>query len=76
MLSCFYTSNSSQRVKQVAMPKPDKVLRFRPLKEVDGALSKLKMVLLFHPKPIVKELPAITAFAKRASAKKEKGRPR
>jgi hypothetical protein len=40
------------------MPKPDKVLRFRPLKEVEHVVSKLKRVLLFHPKPIVEELPA------------------
>lgn len=39
------------------MPKPDKVLRFRPLKELESALSKLKPVVLFHPKPIVEELP-------------------
>lgn len=47
---------SCQRVKQAAMPKPDKVLRSRPLREVAGALSKLKRVVLFHPKPIVMEL--------------------
>ena len=39
------------------MPKPDKVLRSRPLKEVEAALSKLKRVVLFHPDPIVVELP-------------------
>ena len=50
-------SNLSQRVKQGAMPKPDRVLRFRPLREVGAALSKLKRVVLFHPKPIVEELP-------------------
>jgi len=39
------------------MPKPDQVLRLRPLKEVGQALKKLKPVVLFHPDPIVKELP-------------------
>ncbi len=39
------------------MQKPDKVLRFRPLKELDAAVSKLKRVVLFHRKPIVEELP-------------------
>jgi PHD-finger len=40
------------------MPKPDKVLRFRPLKEVPEAVAKLKRVVLIHPKPIVEELKA------------------
>lgn len=40
------------------MPKPDKVLRFRPLKEVEEAVAKLKRVALFHPNPIVEELQA------------------
>jgi len=40
------------------MPKPDKVLRFRPLKEVSEAVAKLKRVVLIHPKPIVEELKA------------------
>lgn len=35
------------------MPKPDKVLRSRPLKELSRALEKLKLVCLFHPEPIV-----------------------
>jgi hypothetical protein len=39
------------------MPKPDKWLRSRPLKEVESALLKLKRVVLFHPDPIVQELP-------------------
>lgn len=39
------------------MPKPDKVMRFRPLNEVGEAISKLKQVVLIHPKPIVEELP-------------------
>ena len=47
-----------QRVKKAPLPKPDKVLRNRPLKEVAAAVSKLKRVVLFHPKPIVEELPA------------------
>lgn len=38
------------------MPKPDKVLRFRPLKEVAEALAKLKRVVLIHPHPIVHEV--------------------
>ena len=55
------------------MPKPDKVLRFRPLKEVDGALSKLKRVLLFHPKPIVEELPAKYCVCGKGERKNGKG---
>ncbi len=55
------------------MSKPDKVLRFRPLKEVDGALSKLKKVLLFHPKPIVEELPAQYCVCKKGERKRGKG---
>ena len=35
------------------MPEPDKVLRSRPLVEVQAANAKLKKVVLFHPKPIV-----------------------
>ena len=38
------------------MPKPDKMLRFRPLKELEKAVSKLKRVVLFHPDPLVEEL--------------------
>ncbi len=38
------------------MPKPDKMLRNRPLKELDAAVSKLKRVVLFHPKPITELL--------------------
>ena len=55
------------------MPKPDKVLRFRPLKEVERAVSKLKRVLLFHPKPIVEELPAQYCVCKKGERKKGKG---
>jgi hypothetical protein len=38
------------------MQKPDKVLRYRPLKEVKGALAKLQRVVLFHATPIVEKL--------------------
>ena len=55
------------------MPKPDKVLRFRPLKEIGRALSKLKRVLLFHPKPIVEELPARYCVCGKGERKKGKG---
>lgn len=39
------------------MPKPDRVLRFRPLNEVQRAISRLSRVVLFNPDPICKELP-------------------
>jgi len=39
------------------MPKPDKVLRNRPLKEVPAALAQLKRVVLFHSRPIVQQVP-------------------
>jgi hypothetical protein len=55
------------------MPKPDKVLRFRPLKEVEHAVSKLKRVLLFHPKPIVEELPAKYCVCGKGERKNGKG---
>jgi hypothetical protein len=54
------------------MPKPDKVMRFRPLKELEHAVSKLKRVLLFHPKPIVEELPAQYCVCKKGERKKGK----
>jgi hypothetical protein len=54
------------------MPKPDKVLRFRPLKEVARALSKLKRVVLFHPKPIVEELVARYCVCKKGERKRGK----
>jgi hypothetical protein len=57
------------------MPKPDKVLRFRPLKEVPEALAKLKRVVLIHPKPIVEELKAkfcICGKGERKMGKKSK----
>lgn len=34
------------------MPKPDKVLRSRPISEVAPALEKLKRVVLFHKDPV------------------------
>ena len=40
------------------MPKPDKMLRVRPLKELEAAVSKLKRVVLFHPDPIAELQPA------------------
>lgn len=40
------------------MPKPDKVLRARPISEAQAAVSKLKRVLLFHPRPICEQLEA------------------
>ena len=42
-------TDTLKRVKQAAMPKPDKWLQSRPLKEVESALLKLKRVVLFHP---------------------------
>lgn len=44
-----------QRVRAAPMPKPDKVLRFRTLREVPAALKQLKRVVLFHPQPIVEK---------------------
>lgn len=38
------------------MPKPDKALRSRPLKDVEAALAQLKRVVLLHPDPILLEL--------------------
>ena len=55
------------------MPKPDKGLRFRPLKEVAGTRSKLKRVPLFHPKPIVEELPPKYCVCGKDERKKGKG---
>jgi hypothetical protein len=55
------------------MAKPDKVLRFRPLKEVQHAVAKLKRVLLFHPKPIVEELPAQYCVCKKGERKQGQG---
>ncbi len=55
------------------MPKPDKVLRFRPLKEVGEALSKLNKVVLFHPKPIVEKLPAQYCVCRKGVDRRGKG---
>ena len=54
------------------MPKPDKVLRFRPLVEVEAAVAKLKKVVLFHPKPIVVEEPAKMCVCRKPPRKKGK----
>ena len=57
------------------MAKPDKVLRFRPLKEVPEAVAKLKRVVLIHPKPIAEELKAkfcICGKGERKMGKKSK----
>jgi hypothetical protein len=40
------------------MAKPDIALRARPLKEVNDAVAERKRVVLFHPEPIVVQLPA------------------
>ena len=47
-----------KRVRAFPMGKPDKVLRVRPLREVQTALEKLKLVVLVHPEQIVVELPS------------------
>jgi hypothetical protein len=52
------------------MPKPDKVLRIWPLKEVERSVSQLKRVLLLHPKPIVEELPVQYCVCKKGERKK------
>lgn len=57
------------------MGKPDKVLRFRPLKEVPEAVAKLKRVVLIHPKPIVQKLKAkfcVCGKGERKTGKKSK----
>ncbi len=54
------------------MPKPDKVLRFRPLVEVEAAVAKLKKVVLFHPKPIVVQEPAKMCVCRKPPRKKGK----
>lgn len=64
-----------QRVKQAPMPKPDVNSRQRPLKEMEAAISRLKRVVLFHPKPIVVELPAqycVCRKGERTSGKKSR----
>jgi hypothetical protein len=72
MCCCFGLTNLSQRVRAAPMPKPDKVLRFRPLKEVERAVSQLKRVLLLHPKPIVEELPAQYCVCKKGAQKRQR----
>jgi hypothetical protein len=52
------------------MPKPDKMLRVRPLKELDAAVSKLKRVVLFHPKPIVEKLKPAYCVCKQGETRK------
>lgn len=54
------------------MPKPDKVLRSRPLKELGAAVAKLKQVVLFHPKQICEKLPAQYCVCKKPERKKGK----
>jgi hypothetical protein len=57
------------------MPKPDKALRSRPLEEVGAAVSKLRKVVLFHPDPIVLELPhkyCVCGKGERSSGKKSR----
>lgn len=54
------------------MPKPDKVLRFRPLSEVGVAIAELKKVVLFHPKPIVEILPPKYCVCGKGEIKKGK----
>ncbi len=51
------------------MPKPDKVLRSRPLKELGSAVAKLKLVVLFHPKPIVVQVPAKTCVCRQPAVR-------
>lgn len=69
---CFGSFDVLQRVKQTAMPKPDKVLRKRPLVEVKGAVEKLKKVVLFHPDPIVTEVPLKFCVCRKGEVKKGK----
>lgn len=46
-------------MRKAPLPKPDKLLRTRPLSEVNAALARLNVVLHFHPDPVVVELPLI-----------------
>lgn len=66
----FGAFNLLQRIKQAPMPKPDKSLRPRPMKEVEAILSKLKRVVLFHPDPIVEELPPQYCVCKKGETTK------
>jgi hypothetical protein len=43
------------------------------LKEVRDAVAKLKRVVLFHPKPIVEELPAQYCVCRKGEDKKQGG---
>jgi PHD-finger len=52
------------------MGKPDKVLRVRPLREVQTALEKLKRVVLVHPEPIVVEVPSKYCVCKKGERKR------
>lgn len=57
------------------MPKPDKVLRSRPLKEAEECIQSLKRVVLFHPDPIVMEIAphmCVCGKGERKVGKKEK----
>jgi hypothetical protein len=54
------------------MQRPDKVLRYRPLKEVGGALAKLQVVVLFHAKPIVENLDPKYCYCKKGERQKGK----
>ena len=53
------------------MGKPDLVLRSRPLREVEPALKLLKGVVLFHPDPIVQELPSKYCFCRKPELRKK-----
>jgi hypothetical protein len=54
------------------MPKPDKVMRLRPLKELAPALEKLTRVALFHPQPIVVEEVPTYCVCKKGEARGKK----
>lgn len=41
------------------MPKPDKILRTRPLSEIPEAVAKLRRIALFHPEKISVKLPVV-----------------
>lgn len=60
-----------QRVRAAPMPKPDKVLRFRPLREIPAALKQLKHVVLFHPKPIVEHEDPIYCVCRKGERQQE-----
>ena len=57
------------------MPKPDFVLRNRPLREAEAIIAQLKRVVLFHPDPLIRELPpkyCICGQGERKAGKKTK----